>query len=93
MDLGDLKSGVGGRRPDPPQQAEPITMGMIECLEIFIVDPTTSMVAKHLAAAYFFCCYALMRVEQAQECWIDSVCDDEFIVGYFVWTILVLRFE
>ena len=55
MNLVDIESGVGGRRPDPPQQAEPVTMGMIECLEIFIADPTTSMVAKHLAAAYLFC--------------------------------------
>jgi len=52
---------------------------MIECLEILIADPTTSMVAKHLAAAYLFCCYAVMRVEQAQECWIDTVRYDEFI--------------
>jgi len=40
------------------------------------------MVAKHLATAYLFCCYAVMRVEQAQECWIDTVRDDEFIEGY-----------
>jgi len=82
MNLVDIESGVGDRRPDPPQQAEPVTMRMIECLEIFIADPTTSMVAKHLAAAYLFCCYAVMRVEQAQECWIDTVRDDEFTEGY-----------
>jgi len=81
VDIG-VKGRVGGRRPDPPQQAETVTMGMIECLEIFIADPTTSMVAKHLAAAYLFCCYVVMRVEQAQECWIDTVRDDEFIEGY-----------
>jgi len=82
MNLVDIESGVGGRRPEPPLHAEPVTMGMIECLENFIADPTTSMVAKHLAAAYLFCCYAVMRVEQAQECWIDTVRDDEFIEGY-----------
>jgi len=82
MELVDIESGVGGRRPDPPQQAEPVTMGMIECLEIFIADPATLMVAKHLAAVYLFCCYAVMRIEQAQECWIDTVRDDEFIEGY-----------
>ena len=49
MNLVDIESGVGGRRPDPPQHAEPVTMGMIECLENFIADPTTSMVAKHFA--------------------------------------------
>jgi len=65
MNLVDIESGVGGRRPDPSQQAEPVTMGMIECLENFIADPTTSMVAKHLAATYLFSCYAVMRVEQA----------------------------
>jgi len=82
MELVDIESGVGGRRPDPPQQAEPVTMGMIECLEIFIADPATPMVAKHLEVAYLFCCYAVMRIEQTQECWIDTVRDDEFIEGY-----------
>ena len=75
MNLVDMDSGVGSRRPDPPQQAEPVTMGMNECLKIFIADPTTFMVAKLLAAAYLFCCYAVMRVEQAQECWIDTFFD------------------
>ena len=28
MNLVDIESGVGGRRPNPPQQAEPVTMGM-----------------------------------------------------------------
>ena len=79
MNLVDIESGVGGRCPDPPQQAEPVTMGMIECFENFIADPTTSTVAKHLASAYLFCCYTVMRVEQAQECWIDTVRNDEFI--------------
>jgi len=46
MDLVDIESGVGGRRPNPPRQAEPVTLGMIECLEIFIADLTTSMLAK-----------------------------------------------
>jgi len=39
--------------------------------------------ARALAATYFFCYYAGMRVEQAQECWIDMVCNEEFIEGYF----------
>jgi len=68
MELVDIESGVGGRRPDPPQQADPDTLGMIECLENLIADPTTSMVAKHLAPTYLFCCYVVMGVEQAQEC-------------------------
>ena len=77
-----IESGVKGRRPDPPVPAEPVTMWMIEQLEIFIADPTTPLVAKHMAAAYLFCCYAVMRVEQAQSCWIDAIRDDEFIQGY-----------
>jgi len=40
------------------------------------------MVAKHLAAACLFCFHAVMRIEQAQDCWIDTVRDDEFIEGY-----------
>jgi len=55
---------------------------MIKQLEIFIADPATPLVAKHLAAAYLFCCYAVMRVEKAQSCWIDAIRDDEFIEGY-----------
>jgi len=39
MDLVDIESGVGGRRPDPPQQADPVTMGMIECLNFFYRRP------------------------------------------------------
>jgi hypothetical protein len=78
----DIETGVKGRRPDPPIPAEPVTMWMIEQLEIFIADPATPLVAKHLAAAYLFCCYAVMRVEQAQSCWIDAIRDDEFIEGY-----------
>jgi len=31
---------------------------------------------------YLFCWYTVMRVEQAQECWIDTVRNDEFIEGY-----------
>ena len=53
----DIETGVKGRRPDPPVPAEPVTMWMIEQLEIFIADPATPLVAKHLAAAYLFCCY------------------------------------
>ena len=77
-----IETGVKGRRPDPPVPAEPVTMWMIEQLEIFIADPATPLVAKHMAAAYLFCCYAVMRVEQAQSCWIDAIRDDEFIEGY-----------
>ena len=39
MNIVDIESGVGGGRPDPPQQAELVTMGMIECLEIFSQTP------------------------------------------------------
>jgi len=78
----DIETGVKGRRPDPPVPAEPVTMWMIEQLEVFIADPATPLVAKHLAAAYLFCYYAVMRVEQAQSCWIDAIRDDEFIQGY-----------
>ena len=37
--------------------------------------------ARALAPAYVFCCYAVMRFEQAKECWIDTVRNDEFIEG------------
>ena len=60
-----LESGVKGKRPDPPAQAESVTMFIVECLENFTMNPLTSLVAKHLAAVYLFCCYAVMRVEQA----------------------------
>ena len=76
----DIETRVKGRRPDTPVPAEPVTMWMQ--LEIFIADPATPLVAKHLATAYLFCCYAVMRVEQAQSCWIDAIRDDEFIEGY-----------
>jgi len=59
----DIETGVKGCRPDPPVPAEPVTMWMIEQLEIFIADPATPLVAKHLAAAHLFCGYAVMRVE------------------------------
>jgi len=78
----DIETGVKGRRPDPPVPAEPVTTWMIEQLEIFIADPVTPLVAKHLAAAYLFYCYAVMRVEQAQSCWIDAIRDDEFLAGF-----------
>ena len=38
--------------------------------------------ARALAAAYLFCCYAVMRVEQAQECWVGTIRNNEFIEGY-----------
>jgi len=78
----DIEIEVKGRRPDPPVPAEPVTRWMIEQLEIFIADPATPLVAKHLAAAYLFCCYAVMRVEQARSCWIDAIRDNEFTEGY-----------
>jgi len=77
-----IESGLKGKRPNPPAQAEPVTMFMGECLENLIMNPLTSLVAKHLAAAYLFCCYAVMRVEQAQSCWIDAVRDNEFVEGF-----------
>ena len=77
-----IEIGVEGRRPDPPTPAEPVTMCTIEQLEIFIADPVTPLVTKHLAAAHLFCCYEVMRVEQAKSCWIDAIRDDEFIEGY-----------
>jgi len=76
-----IESGVKGKRPNPPAQAEPVTMFMVECLENLIINPLTSLVAKHLATAYLFCCYAVMRVEQAQSCWINAVRDNEFVKG------------
>jgi len=77
-----IESGVKGKRPDPPAQADLVTTFMVECLENLIMNPLTSLVAKHLVAAYIFCCYAVMRVEQAQSCWIDAVRDNEFVKGY-----------
>jgi len=81
-----MESGVKGKRPNPPTQAEPGTMFMVECLENFIMNPLTWLVAKHPTAAYLFCFYydAVMRMEQAQSCWIDTVRDKEaFVEGYF----------
>jgi len=78
----DTETGVKGRRPDPPVPAEPVTMWMIEQIEIFSADPATPLVAKHLAAAYLFCYYTVMRVEKAQSCWIDVIQDDDFIEDY-----------
>jgi len=31
-----IESGVKGKRPDPPTQAEPVTMFMVECLKIYM---------------------------------------------------------
>jgi len=33
MNLVDIESGVGDRRPNPLQQADPVTMGMIELMQ------------------------------------------------------------
>jgi len=46
------------------------------------MNPLTSLVAKYVAAAYLFCCYAVMRAEQAKSCWIDAVRENEFVEGY-----------
>jgi len=58
-------------------------MWMIEQIEIFIADPATPLVAKPLVAAYLFCCYAVMRVEQAQSCCIDAIRNDTLFDRFF----------
>jgi hypothetical protein len=64
-----------------PQSAEPVTMKMIVELEEFIANPNTSEYMRHIAAAYLFCCYCVMRVQQAQSCYILGVRSDEIIDG------------
>ena len=48
MNIVDIESGLGGRRPDPPQQAEPVTMGMIECESHFPPHPWWPNISQQL---------------------------------------------
>ena len=71
-----------GRAQHVPEPAQPPSVRMVQQLEEFVDDKRNSMVLRHLAAAYLFCCFAAMRVEQAQNCWIAGVRDQEIIEGY-----------
>jgi len=67
--------------PLPPPAREGHNVFLKKKLEYELVGLTRHH-ARALAAAYLFCWYTVMRVEQAQECWINTVRNDEFIEGY-----------
>ena len=80
----EMPHSIVGRADHIPQAAQTPTLRMIGELELFLQNEANSIVLRHLAAGYLFCCYASMRVEQAQNCWFDSVRDDEIVQGYVV---------
>ena len=46
-----------------------------------MADLSNNIFLRHIAAAYLFCCYAVMRAQQAQNCYILGVRSDEIIDG------------
>ena len=66
---------INGRRP-AQTPATPVTIRMLVALELFLAK-SDNPVHKHLAAAYLFCAYGSLRCAQAQECWVDSILDDQ----------------
>ena len=62
----EMPHSIVGRADHIPQSAQTPTLRMVGELELFIQNESNSIVLRHLAAGYLFCCYASMRVEQAQ---------------------------
>ena len=86
MDFQMERVTLGGVPPEcrraPAVPAQPITIWLIIMLELYCVHPNAHPVVAHLAAGILLCTFASLRFAQAQDCWISSIRDSEFIEGF-----------